>query len=106
LIGQYYQLLRLGKAGYRAVMSNLHDTAEWIAKEIEGMGIFTILSDREGKGVPLVAWKLTEPHKFDEFAIGAFGKSSLTDRLNGLSASTLRSKGWIVPACTFTDCFT
>ena len=41
---------------------------------------FAILSETEGKGLPLVAWKLKDEGKFDEFAI----------------ARGLRTHGWIV----------
>ncbi|KAM0746541.1 glutamate decarboxylase [Meredithblackwellia eburnea MCA 4105] len=87
VIGQYYQFLRLGKAGYRAIMTNLTCIADELAKEIDEMGdgkLFTILSEGNGKGLPLVAWKLTSEQQYDEFAI----------------ASHLRQRGWIVPAYT------
>lgn len=87
VIGQYYQLLRLGKAGYRAIMTNLTSTADYLAEEIlkiDDGKRFTLLSEVNGAGLPLVAWRLTEEGKYDEFAI----------------ARTLRSRGWIVPAYT------
>ncbi|BFZ64741.1 hypothetical protein YB2330_005893 [Saitoella coloradoensis] len=85
VIAQYYQFLRLGKNGYRAIMQNLTDDADYFANTIEATGRFTILSERSGKGLPLVAFKLKEKTHYDEFDI----------------ASHLRSHGgWIVPAYT------
>ncbi|KAF9516598.1 hypothetical protein BS47DRAFT_658820 [Hydnum rufescens UP504] len=87
VIGQYYQLLRLGKTGYRAIMTNLTATADFLAQEILDIDQgerFELLSEINGAGLPLVAWKLKNLGKYDEFAI----------------ARTLRSRGWIVPAYT------
>jgi len=87
VIGQYYQLLRLGKAGYRAIMTNLTMTADYLAEEILKIGggqRFELLSEMNGKGLPLVAWRFKGQEKYDEFAI----------------ARTLRERGWIVPAYT------
>ncbi|GJJ14075.1 hypothetical protein Clacol_008332 [Clathrus columnatus] len=71
VIGQYYQLLRLGKAGYHAIMSNLTRTADFLAESILAIGDgnkFVLMSQKSG----------------DEFAI----------------ARRLRARGWIVPAYT------
>jgi len=86
VIGQYYQFLRLGKAGYRAIMTNLTKTADFLGEEILKLGgdRFELLSEQAGKGLPLVAWRFKNVEKYDEFAI----------------ARTLRQRGWIVPAYT------
>ncbi|GAA5858625.1 hypothetical protein JCM8547_001396 [Rhodosporidiobolus lusitaniae] len=86
VLGQYYVLLRLGKSGYRAIMENLTGTADYIAGEVEkiGDGMFELMSEKSGKGLPLVAWKIKGDKPYDEFAI----------------ASHLRQRGWIVPAYT------
>ncbi|KAK4698997.1 glutamate decarboxylase, partial [Phenoliferia sp. Uapishka_3] len=87
VLGQYYVFLRLGKSGYRSIMNNLTSIADGLAKSVVEMGdgkLFTIISEGGGKGLPLVAWRLTEKKKYDEFAI----------------ASHLRQRGWIVPAYT------
>ncbi|KAF2120306.1 pyridoxal phosphate-dependent transferase [Lophiotrema nucula] len=85
IIGQYYQLIRLGKRGYRRVMLNLTRTADYLAANLEELG-FIILSERSGKGLPLVACKLDEDlgKEYDEFAV----------------AHQLRERGWVVPAYT------
>ena len=87
VIGQYYQLLRFGKNGYRAVMQNLIHTSDYLAKEVVDIGegkLFELMSDTGGKGLPLVAWRIKKDSgaAFDEFAI----------------AHKLRERGWIVPA--------
>lgn len=85
VIGQYYQLIRLGKRGYRSIMLNLTRTADYLAAQLKEMG-FIIMSQGGGKGLPLVAWRMdpAKGHHFDEFAI----------------AHHLRERGWVVPAYT------
>jgi glutamate decarboxylase len=85
VLGQYYQLIRLGKHGYRAIMFNLTRTADFLAASVEKMG-FLLMSKTRGNGLPLVAFRLNpdDGHKFDEFAI----------------AHQLRERGWVVPAYT------
>lgn len=85
VIGQYYQLIRLGKRGYRAIMNNLTHTADYLSTALESLG-FIIMSQGGGKGLPLVAFRLDPKVKFrhDEFAI----------------AHQLRERGWVVPAYT------
>ncbi|KAK3903631.1 hypothetical protein C8A05DRAFT_43157 [Staphylotrichum tortipilum] len=83
VIGQYYQLIRLGKHGYRAIMSNLTRTADYLAASIEALG-FILMSKTSGEGLPLVAFRLPlqEGRTYDEFAL----------------AHRLRGRGWVVPA--------
>ena len=85
VIGQYYQLIRLGKTGYRSIMQNLTRTADYLAASVQAMG-FILMSQTGGKGLPLVAFRLdpAKKHAFDEFAI----------------AHALRERGWVVPAYT------
>ncbi|KAL1587607.1 hypothetical protein WHR41_03674 [Cladosporium halotolerans] len=85
VIGQYYQLIRLGKTGYRSIMLNLTRTADYLAAAVQTMG-FLLMSKTRGAGLPLVAFRLdpARKHGFDEFAI----------------AHQLRERGWVVPAYT------
>ncbi|EXK79168.1 glutamate decarboxylase [Fusarium oxysporum f. sp. raphani 54005] len=89
VIGQYYQLIRLGKHGYRSIMSNLTRNADYLAEAIEKQG-FLIMSERNGRGLPLVAFRFRtleeggEDRHYDEFAL----------------AHHLRCRGWVVPAYT------
>lgn len=87
VVGQYYQLIRLGKHGYRAIMSNLTRTADYLSASLEEQG-FVIMSKRSGRGLPLVAFRFpkedADTRHYDEFSL----------------ARNLRSRGWVVPAYT------
>lgn len=85
VIGQYYQLIRLGKKGYRAIMSNLTRTADYLSDALDALG-FVIMSKKSGEGLPLVAFRLkpSEERGWDEFSL----------------AHKLRARGWVVPAYT------
>lgn len=85
VIGQYYQMIRLGKHGYRSIMLNLTRTSDYLASALENLG-FLIMSKKGGEGLPLVAFRLDpkDNHHFDEFAV----------------AHHLRERGWVVPAYT------
>lgn len=70
IIGQYYQLIRLGKRGYRRIMLNLTRISDYLAANLENLG-FIIISQRKGEGLPLVAVRL-DPDSgkhYDEFAV-------------------------------------
>ena len=47
VIGQYYQLIRLGKTGYRSIMQNLTRTADYLAASVKAMG-FILMSQTGG----------------------------------------------------------
>ncbi|PNS17325.1 Glutamate decarboxylase [Sphaceloma murrayae] len=83
VIAQYYQLIRLGKKGYRNIMLNLTRTSDYLAHAVQRLG-FVLLSQLHGDGIPLVAFRLDpeKKHHFDEFAV----------------AHQLRERGWVVPA--------
>lgn len=70
VIGQYYQLIRLGKHGYRCIMSNLTRTADYLSDSLAALG-FVIMSKKSGQGLPLVAFRMKpdEDREFDEFAL-------------------------------------
>ena len=85
VIGQYYQLIRLGKKGYHAIMSNLTRVADYLTESLRQSG-FIIMSKPAGEGLPLVAFRFAkdENREYDEFAL----------------AHQLRARGWVVPAYT------
>jgi glutamate decarboxylase len=70
IIGQYYQLIRLGKRGYRRIMLNLTRTADYLSANLEALG-FIIMSQKGGEGLPLVAARIDEDlgKHYDEFAV-------------------------------------
>lgn len=85
VIGQYYQMIRLGKRGYRSIMLNLTRTSDYLAAQLKALG-FVIMSPGGGRSLPVVAFRLNPDagHYYDEFAI----------------AHQLRERGWVVPAYT------
>ena len=85
IVAQYYNLLRLGREGYRKVHQAGYDNAQYLAQEIAKLGPFELIYDGHG-GIPALAWKLRDgvDHGFTLF--------DLADRL--------RTTGWQVPAYT------
>ncbi|GAB1214217.1 hypothetical protein ATERTT37_003377 [Aspergillus terreus] len=85
VIGQYYQLIRLGKHGYKSIMMNLIKIGDYLSDELRKLG-FIIMSDSGGRGLPLVAFRLQkdDDRLYDEFAL----------------AHVLRQRGWVIPAYT------
>ncbi|KAK4942545.1 hypothetical protein LTR10_017674 [Elasticomyces elasticus] len=85
VIAQYYQMIRLGKRGYRSIMLNLTRTSDYLAAQVKALG-FILMSPGGGRSLPVVAFRLDPEHGqlYDEFAI----------------AHQLRERGWVVPAYT------
>ncbi|GAC68386.1 glutamate decarboxylase [Gordonia soli] len=84
---QYYQFLRLGFEGFRAVQQSCQDVAVYLSGAIGEMAPFELLS--EGRDIPVFAWRLKADHteNWD---------------LHHLS-SQLRERGWLVPAYPLPD---
>ncbi|WP_299572089.1 glutamate decarboxylase [uncultured Williamsia sp.] len=85
VVGQYYNFLRLGRAGYREIMQTLADTAQWLAHEIGQMDVFEVVTD--GSGIPVLTFTTTPDVGFSVFDVS-----------RGLSTF-----GWQVPAYTMPD---
>jgi len=79
---QYYNFLRLGRAGYERVQAAAQSTARFLAKELARMPAFDVLAG--APDMPLVTWTLAE---------GQEGAWDLHDLSNHL-----RQRGWQVPA--------
>ena len=79
IVAQYYNMIRLGRAGYRAIHQACQDVAIDLAKQIEALGPFEILS--YGHDLPVIAWMQKEPANWSLY--------DLSDRL--------RDRGWQVP---------
>ena len=84
---QYYQFLRLGREGYRAVQQNSLDVAQYLSSEIAKIGPFDLVS--KGDTIPVFAWVLKDGHT------DLWSLYDLADRL--------RMKGWLVPAYPMAD---
>lgn len=85
IVGQYYNLLRLGREGYTRIMSNLRDTALWLSGEMAKIGSFSLLSD--GSAIPVFAVRLKKAKSYSVFDV----------------SERLRIRGWQVPAYTLPE---
>jgi glutamate decarboxylase len=85
VVGQYYNFLRLGRAGYTQVMACLSQTARWLGDQLRDSEHFDLISD--GSAIPVVSFKLKGDRGYTEFDV----------------SHALRSFGWQVPAYTMPD---
>ena len=84
IILQYYNFLRLGFEGYRKVQGYAREVAMYIAKEIENLGPFELIT--RGDELPVFAFKLKDDVKnFSVFDV----------------SNKMRERGWLIPAYTF-----
>ncbi|BBY41092.1 hypothetical protein MMAN_52260 [Mycobacterium mantenii] len=67
VIGQYYNFLRLGRAGYTQVMGCLSSTARWLADELRKGKHFEVISD--GSAIPVVCLRLAGDFGYTEFDV-------------------------------------
>jgi len=86
VVGQYYNFLRLGRAGYTQIMEALRDTAMTLAQGIEALGPFELVSD--ASTIPVFAFKLKD-------AIQGYNVFDVSHKL--------RESGWQVPAYTMPE---
>ncbi|MBN2168461.1 MAG: glutamate decarboxylase [Actinobacteria bacterium] len=82
VLAQYYNLLRLGRSGYKSVMENIRDNAVYLAKVLEGSGKCEILGEKHV--LPVIALRLKGDLPFTVFDLSA----------------KFRERGWIIPAYT------
>jgi glutamate decarboxylase len=87
IVGQYYNLIRLGREGYTSVMRNALDTWEYLTETIESRGHVELLS--EPGHLPVVCGRMKV--EIDE-ADPPFNAHDVS--------AHLRRRGWIVPAYT------
>jgi len=83
VIAQYYNFLRLGREGYARIHTACYETAQYVAAELEKMGLFEMLYNGKG-GIPAVCWT------FKKGLNPGFSLYDLSDRL--------RVRGWQLPA--------
>jgi glutamate decarboxylase len=79
---QYFNFLRLGRAGYERIVANVLANARALAKELTDVEDLELLND--ARTFPIVALRATDPEALD--------LTSVSHRL--------RQRGWIVPAYT------
>jgi glutamate decarboxylase len=85
VVGQYYNFLRLGRAGYTQVMQCLSQTARWLGDELRDSEHFELITD--GSAIPVVSFRLKGKPGYTEFDV----------------SQALRAFGWQVPAYTMPD---
>jgi len=85
IVAQYYNFVRLGRAGYRKIHQTAQDVAKFLAGEIGSIGPFEIITD--GSDLPVLSWSLRPGQNFTLFELSA----------------RLREYGWQVPAYTMED---
>ncbi len=81
IVAQYYNLIRLGKSGYRAIHEACREVAVDLARQIGELGPFEMLSS--GHDLPVIAWTMKDPS-------ANWSLYDLSDRL--------RDRGWQVPS--------
>ncbi|BDB61395.1 MULTISPECIES: glutamate decarboxylase [Rhodococcus] len=82
VIGQYYNFIRLGVAGYTQIMETLRDTALMLSKQISEIENMAIITD--GSAIPVISFEVTGDPGFTVFDI----------------SHELRARGFQVPAYT------
>jgi glutamate/tyrosine decarboxylase-like PLP-dependent enzyme len=86
VVAQYYNFIRLGFEGYRRVHQYCRDVAQDLAREIEKLGPFELVT--RGEDLPVFAFKVKDSvTQFNVFDV----------------SNALRERGWQVPAYTFPD---
>lgn len=80
IVAQYYNFIRLGRAGYRQIMGSLREVATELARGIEAIGPFSIISD--GSHLPVVTFTVDASVPYSAYDLSA----------------RLRQRGWQVPA--------
>jgi glutamate decarboxylase len=89
IVAQYYNFVRLGKAGYRQVHNSCYATGNFLADEIVKLGPFELLCDSNPQtGIPTVTWRIRQGED------PGYTLYDLADRL--------RVRGWQVPAYPLT----
>ncbi|HET6346812.1 MAG TPA: pyridoxal-dependent decarboxylase, partial [Myxococcota bacterium] len=82
VVAQYYNFLRLGRAGYERVVRSILENARYLARRVEALGPFELLGAAEL--FPIVVAKARNPDRL---------------QMQDISAG-LREYGWVVPAYT------
>ncbi len=85
VLAQYYNFVRFGHSGYRYIMETMKYNARTLASGIAATGQFEIVGSEDDEQLPLVAFKLSGDHDYDEFDV---------------AAQLAAERGWMVPAYT------
>ncbi len=82
IIAQYYNFLRLGRAGYTEIMTRLSDTAAYLSELVDASPYLERMSKLDA--LPLVCAKVADDAGFTAYDLSA----------------KMKERGWIVPAYT------
>ncbi|VEB38406.1 glutamate decarboxylase B, PLP-dependent [Legionella sainthelensi] len=85
VIAQYYNFLRLGKKGYKKIISNMLAVSDIVVQGLTATGKFDLLGDR--RMAPVVTVALKDNTNYSVFDV----------------SKKLREYGWIVPAYTLPE---
>jgi glutamate decarboxylase len=85
VLAQYYNLVRLGRDGYRFVMQVMQENTKVLKERVGKTGRFRLIGEEGQEQLPLVAFQLAEAKNYDEFDI---------------AAQLAAERGWMVPAYT------
>jgi glutamate decarboxylase len=83
VVAQYYNLIRLGREGYREIQQACRDTAMYLSSKISELGPYELLSD--GSELPVFFFRL---------------KPDVTNYTVYDVSAKMRERGWQVPAYT------
>jgi glutamate decarboxylase len=86
VIAQYFMFLSLGREGYEVVQRTSSAVAQHIAREVDGMGPYRLITD----GTELPVFAFTTKQQVENYTV--FDVSA-----------RLREFGWLVPAYTFPE---
>ncbi len=85
VLAQYYNFVRLGRDGYGYAMRMMQRNTEALAKQIEEIGPFKLVTSAEPERLPALCFRLAEEHAYDEFDV---------------ASQLAAERGWMVPAYT------
>ena len=85
VLAQYYNFVRFGFNGYRYIMETMQANARSLAQRITDIGEFELVGHADAEQLPLVAFRLTDGHDYDEFDV---------------AGQLAAERGWMVPAYT------
>jgi glutamate decarboxylase len=86
MLGQYYNICRFGKLGYKEIIGSMELNAKYLSRHLLEDGRWELIGD-EGPQLPLVCFRLEDKQKlaYDEFDV---------------SAQLAAERGWMLPAYT------
>lgn len=80
IIAQYFNIIHLGREGYRQIVNKMMGNASYLAKRLRESGEFEVFND--AKHIPVVTFRFPKQENFTLFDL----------------SYRVRERGWIVPA--------